>query len=217
MIAAGSRVGTGIGGVMHGEDGAVLGRHAQDVAEPVELLGLQRAVVVLGHARVERHDPQPAHVVDPVLRPVVVGAEESLRVRRALVVVADHPDHLGAQVRGHRLDELPQPRVGVRLCLVREVAGEHQRLRHRVEPAEPIQGEPQPGLGLDDAVLLDAVGEQVDVAEVGDVNRGRGIGRTARADASAERARPNTGTAGRRTLRACSNSSRPGSSSLPAS
>ena len=40
---------------------------------------------------------------------------------------------------------------------------------------EPIEGELQPGLGHDDAVLLDAVGEQVDVAEVGDREPGAGV------------------------------------------
>ena len=83
-------------------------------------------------------------------------------------MVAHHPHHLGAHARRDRLDELAQPRVGVGLGPVGEVAGEHQRLRHRVEPAQPLEGEPQPVLGLDDAVLLHAVGEQVDVAEVGD-------------------------------------------------
>ena len=72
------------------------------------------------------------------------------------------------------LDELAQPRVRVGLGLVREVAGEHQRLRHRVQPAEPLERELQPVLGLHDAVLLDAVGEQVDVAEVGDREPGAG-------------------------------------------
>ena len=154
--------------VVHREDGAVLGRRAEHVAQPVELVVRQGAVVVLRHAGVERDDPQPAEVVHPVLRAVVVGVEEPPGVRRALVVVADHPHDLGAHGRRGRLDELTQPGVGVGLRLVREVTGEHQRLRHGVEPAQPLEGEHEPALRRDDAVLLHAVREQVDVAEVGD-------------------------------------------------
>ena len=144
--------------------------------QPVQLLGQQLAVVVGGHAGVEGHDPQPAHVVDPVLRarrrrsaksPFAYAARSSW--------LPMHQTTWAPRSRGHRLDELSQPRVRVGLRLVREVAGEHQRLRHRVEPAEPFEGEPQPGLGHDRAVLLDAVGEQVGVAEMGDREPGAGV------------------------------------------
>ena len=100
--------------------------------------------------------------------PVVVGVEQAPGVRRPLVVVAHHPDHLRAELGSGRLDQLAQPRVGVRLGLVGEVAGEHQRLGHRVEPGQPLERHPQSVLGLDDAVLPHAAGEQVDVAQVGD-------------------------------------------------
>ena len=146
----------------------MLGRRAEHVAQPVELVVGQGAVVVLRHAGVERDDPQPAEVVDPVLRSVVVGVEEPPGVRRPLVVVAHHPHDLGAHRRRGRLDERAQPGVRLGLRLVREVAGEHQCLRHRVEPAQPLEGEHEPALRHDDAVLLRAVREQVDVAEVGD-------------------------------------------------
>ena len=39
-----------------------------DLGEPVELGGRHLAVVVSGHRRVERDDPQPVHVVDPIDR-----------------------------------------------------------------------------------------------------------------------------------------------------
>ena len=40
---------------------------------------------------------------------------------------------------------------------------------------QPLEGEPQPGLGVDDAVLLRAAGEQVRVAQVRDRVPGRGV------------------------------------------
>ena len=89
-------------------------------------------------------------------------------------MVAHHPDHLGAEPPAARLDQLAQPGVRRRLGLVGEVAGEHQRLRRRLEPGQPRQREPEVGLGVDDAVLQAAVGEQVRVAEVGDDVTGAG-------------------------------------------
>ena len=139
--------------VVQREQRAVLGRGGQLVGQPVELVGGQLAVVVAGHAGVERQHPQPAHVVHPVLRAVVVGAEQAPRVRRPLVVVAHRPHDLRPELGGHRLDQLAQPGVRRGLGLVGEVAGEHQDVRRRVEPAEPLEREHQPGLGVDDAVL----------------------------------------------------------------
>ena len=43
-----------------------------------------------------------------------------------------------------------------------------------VEPGEPLERQLQPVLGVDGAVLLAAVGEQVDVAQVGDREPGAG-------------------------------------------
>ena len=53
--------------------------------------------------------------------------------------------------------------------------GEHQHVRFRIEPAEPLEGQPQPGLGIDDVILLRAVGEQVRIAQVGDDVTGRWV------------------------------------------
>ena len=106
---------------------------------------------------------------------VVLDVEQALGVRRALVVVAHDPDDLGPDRRGHRLDELAQPGVRRRLGLVGEVAGEHQDLGRRVEPGQPLERQPEPVFGVDDAVLLLPVGEQVRVAEVRDDVPGRGV------------------------------------------
>ena len=123
-------------------------------------------------------DPQSGDVVDPVLRARPRGlVEKPPGVRRPLVVVAHHPDDLGPRSRRPARPARAAartPRVG----LVGEVTGEDQRLRRRVEPAQSLQGSVHPGLGVD-APYWRAVGEEVGVAEMGDVNRGRGTGRTA--------------------------------------
>ena len=87
-------------------------------------------------------------------------------------MVAHHPDRLGADRGRCGLDDLAQPEVRLRLGLVGQVAGEDQRLRHRVEAAEPGEGELETGLGVDDAVLQRVVGEQVGIAEVRDCMTG---------------------------------------------
>ena len=104
----------------------------------------------------------------PVLDPVVLDVVQALGVRRALVVVAHDPDHLGPEVGRHRRDELPEQGVRRRLGLVGEVAGEHQDLGSRVEPGHALERQPEPVFGVDHAVLPLPVGEQVRVGEVRD-------------------------------------------------
>ena len=124
MIAAGSSIGTGIGGwCIASRVPCSLGVLSRSRSQ-ASWSAVSCAVVVLRHAGVERHDPEAAHVVDPVLRSVVVGVEEALGVRRPLVVVAHHPDHLRAYAGRERLHQLAQPRVRRGLGLVGQVAGE---------------------------------------------------------------------------------------------
>ncbi len=153
------------------------GGGGQHVGQPRQLLGPQLAVVVVGDRGVERDDPQPVDLVHPVLghRRVGVGAEEAAGVGLAGVVVAHGPHDLGAHACRHGLHQLAQPGVRLRLGLVGQVPGEDERLRGRVDPAEPLQGRDQPALRVDDAVLQLAGGEQVGVAEVGDDVGGVGV------------------------------------------
>ena len=141
---------------------------ASTSASHVELAVGQVAVVVAGHAGVQGDDPQPVHLVHPVLGAVVVGAEEAARVRRPLVVVAHHPDHLGAHRLGRRLDDLAQPAVRRGLGLVGEVAGEDQRLRGRVDGREPCQGARPARPRCRRRRTGAAAGQQVRVGEVRD-------------------------------------------------
>ena len=140
-----------------------------------ELLVGQLAVVVAGDAGVERDDPQPVDLVAPGPAGLVVDVEQPACELRPLVVVAHHPHDLGAEVGCDRLDQLAQPRVRRRLGLVGQVAGEHQELRRRVEPGDPLEREPQAVLGVHDAVLTLPVGEQVRVGEVCDDVPGCGV------------------------------------------
>ena len=90
-------------------------------------------------------------------------------------MVAHAPHHLGAEPLGERLDHLAQLLVGLRLAAVGQVAGEHQRLRDRVDPSEPVEGELEVLHGVDDAVLQLAAREQVGVADVRDRVAGVGV------------------------------------------
>ena len=91
------------------------------------------------------------HVDHGVLAEVAV--EQPTRVRRTLVVVAHHPDQLGTELLGHRLDQLAQPGVGLGLGLVGEVAGEHQGVGRRLHPEDPVEQGAQAVLGHDGVVL----------------------------------------------------------------
>ena len=153
---------------MHREQRAVLGRGAEHVGEPGQLLGPQLAVVVARDAGVEGDDAQAVDVVHPVLEAVVVGVEEPLGIRAALVVVAHRPDHDRAHRGRGRLDDRAERRVGVGLGLVGEVAGEDQRLRSRAHLGEAGEGGAQVGDVVDHAVVQPAAADQVRVGEVGD-------------------------------------------------
>ncbi len=115
--------------VVHREQRAVRRGCREHVGQPLQLPVGEVAVVVAGHAGVEGDDPQPVDLVHPVLGAVVVGVEEPAGVRRALVVVAHHPDHDRAHRLGGRLDQLAQAGVRRGLGPVGQVAGEDQRLR----------------------------------------------------------------------------------------
>jgi hypothetical protein len=157
------------------QQGAVRRRGREHVAQPRELVGRHLAMVVAGHARVQGDDPEAVDVVHPVLAAVAVLVEQTGGVLGALVVVAHHPDDLGAHRGRGGLDERPQPSVRRGLGLVGQVAGEDQRLRRGVDVREPVQGPDDSGLGVDDAVLAHAVGEEVGVAEVGHHMTGGGV------------------------------------------
>ena len=125
---------------MHREQGAVLGRGGEHVGQPRQLLGEQLAVVVAGHARVERDDPQAVDLVHPVLEAVVVGVEEAAREGGPLVVVAHRPDDDRPHRRSRRLHDRAQRLVGIGRGLVGQVAGEDEGLRRRSYGGEPIDG-----------------------------------------------------------------------------
>ena len=154
--------------VVQRQDRAVLGRLAQHVGQPGQLLGRQLAVVVARHARVQRHDAQAADVVHRVLRGVALGAEQLAAVVGSLVVVAHRPDHPGADRLGGGLDDAAQGPVRLRLALVGQVAGEDERLRGRVDEREALDGLAQALRAVDGVVLLRLARKQVRVADVGD-------------------------------------------------
>ena len=114
--------------VVHREDRAERRGRREHVREPGELLVAQLAVVEAGHGRVERDEPQAVELVDAVDRASSDrrSARRAARARKAgaVVVVAHHPEHAGAEPRGERLDDRPQLGVGVALAEVDEVAGE---------------------------------------------------------------------------------------------
>ena len=95
-------------------------------------------------------------------------AEEGLGVRRAVVVVAHAPHDLRAGRGGRGLDHRAQLGVGLRLAAVGQVAGEHDRLRRRVDPAQPVERQLQVLDGVDHVVLQLPARQQVGVADVGD-------------------------------------------------
>ena len=146
----------------------MLGRGRERVAEPGQLGVGDLPVVPAGHAGVQADDPQPGDVVHAVLGGVRLLTEQLAGVRRTLVVVAHAPHHLGAGGGGDRLDEVAQRPVGLGLAEVREVAGEDQRLRWRVDPHQPVQRRAEVPDGVDGAVLSRVVREQMGVADVGD-------------------------------------------------
>ena len=95
-------------------------------------------------------------------------AEQLAGVRRPLVVVAHAPHDLGADPVGVRLDQVAQRAVGVGLPEVGEVAGEHERLRRRIDPRQPVERRAEARDGVDRAVLPGVAGQEVGVAHVGD-------------------------------------------------
>src|SRR5690606_11515998 len=119
------------------DERAVLSRAHELVAQPIELLGLECTMVVAGHTRVERDDPQSADVIDTVLRRDTVRAvavvlelvEELPSVRRSLVVVPHAPHELCAGPMSDRLHRATQLAIRTRLTEVGEVAGEDDHVR----------------------------------------------------------------------------------------
>ncbi len=61
----------------------------------------------------------------------------------------------------------------MRLAEVGQVSGEHQCLRLRVDPAQPLQHRAEPVEGVDDAVLPGVPGQEMGVADVRDDVGGR--------------------------------------------
>ena len=97
--------------VVHREDRAERRGGGEHVGQPCELLVAQLAVVEAGNGRVEGDEPQPVELVDAVDGPHRVGGalvEQPGAERRAVVVVAHHPEHARAEPRGERLDERAQ-------------------------------------------------------------------------------------------------------------
>ena len=177
----------------------MLGRCGERVAEPAELVVGDLAVVPPRHAGVEADDPQSGDVVDPVLGFVGLLAEQLAGVRRPFVVVAHAPHDLRADRVGVRLDEVAQCAVGIRLPEIGEVAGEHECLRRRVDPRQPVERRAETRDSVDRAVLPGVTGQEMRVAHVGDDVRGRG--ELAELDHEGERtAAPQPGRA-RRTAR----------------
>ena len=159
--------------MVQGEDRAVLGGRGEDVAQPGQLGLSELAVVPARDAGVEADDPEAGDVVHPILRLVRLAAEQLTGVRRTLVVVAHAPHDLGAHPLGHGLDHRAQQPVRVGLAEVGEVAGQHQCLRGRIHPGQPVEGGGEPSGRVDRVVLPGLPGEQVGVADVGeDVGRG---------------------------------------------
>ena len=120
--------------MVHREDRAERRGGGEHLGQPGELLVAQLAVVVTGHRRVEGDEPQPVELVDAVDGTHRIGeclVQQLGAERRAIVVVAHHPEHAGAEARGERLDERAQVGVGIALAEVDEVAGEDDRRRAR--------------------------------------------------------------------------------------
>ena len=155
--------------VVHREHGAVLGRRRELVGQPGQLGRRDLPVVVAGDARVEGDHPEAGDVVHPVLGDVLgdLLAEQLARIGLALVVVAHHPDDLGPDLGGRRLDDLAQLHVGLRLGAVGQVAGEHDGLWRELEAGQPGHRVAQVLVGVDGAVQP-TFGQQVRVADVGD-------------------------------------------------
>ena len=95
-------------------------------------------------------------------------AEQLAGVRRPLVVVAHAPHHLGARSARPPARPSPAAAVGLGLAEVGEVAGEHERVRRRIDPGQPVERGGEAGDGVDRAVLPGLAGQQVGVADVGD-------------------------------------------------
>ena len=152
----------------------VRGRVREHVAQPRELVVGEIAVVIAGDRGVEGDDAQSADVEHPVLGsrgpgPGLVGGVlvvQGLGEAGRVVVVADHPDHLRAHGRGGLFDAVPQPLVGVDLADVRQVAGEHQRVRSAAGSDQPIEGAIEVGPAVHRAVELAAAAEQMGVAQM---------------------------------------------------
>ena len=93
-------------------------------------------------------------------------AEEALPEGGAVVVVAHHPDHLGAEAGGGRLDDVAEAGVGIRFALVGEIAGEDDGLRAAARGLQVGEDVAQMRLAVDGSVELPPAGQQVRVADV---------------------------------------------------
>ena len=163
------------GRVVDGEQRAVHSGRGKHIGEPVELVLGDLTVVVAGHGRVERDDAKSVHVVDAVLWRLGFLAEQDARVLGPLVVVAHHPDELGAHPLGGGLDEGFETLVRVRLTQVGKVAREDEGLRMDVRLLELMERLLEVRELLDESVELAPFREQMGVADVSDDVRGCGV------------------------------------------
>ena len=114
--------------MVHREDRSERRGRREHVGQPGELLVAQFAVMPAGNRRVQGDEPQSVEFVHPVDRSHRVGdvlVEQARAEARAVVVVAHHPEHAGAEASGEGLDDRTQLGVGVALAEVDEIAGEH--------------------------------------------------------------------------------------------
>ncbi len=112
--------------VVQGEDRAQRRGRRQDAGQPRELLVRELAVMPAGHGGIQCDQSQAVEFEDRVdRRGVAQLSQEGLAERRPVVMVAHHPDDPGAQTGGERVDQSAQPRVGIPLAEIGQVAGEH--------------------------------------------------------------------------------------------
>ena len=162
------------GRVVHRKQRALRRRDGQFLGEPVERLRRNLAVVVSRHRCVERDDTQAIEVVAAVHWSVRRHLAEQAGVERCpVVVVAHHPDDLGADPFGHGIELGFESLVGVRFGEVGEVAGDHDRARLRAGAFELLERDREVAVGVDSAVERTPPAEEMGVGDVGDDVRRR--------------------------------------------
>ena len=158
------------GWVVQCEQGSVRGGDLELVREPLELRLGDLAVVMAGNRGIQRDDPQPVDVEDAVdgLRGIRVFVEQPAPERDALVVVAHHPDHLGAEALGCGLDDGAQPLIRVGASRVGEIAREHDGLGPGAGLLETLEQRDEIAVGVDSVVQEVTGRHEVGVGEVQD-------------------------------------------------